>query len=49
MVVVVVAVPVVVVVVVVDDGHAVHELGPEIGAGTTISMRLKMALNSGTY
>jgi hypothetical protein len=44
-VVVVVAVVVVaVVVVVVDDGHATHELGPEIGAGTTISMRLKSSL-----
>lgn len=39
-----VVVVVVVAVVVVDVGHATHELGPEIGAGTTISMRLKSGL-----
>jgi hypothetical protein len=48
--VVVVVVLVAVVVLVVDVGHATHELGPEIGAGTTIRMRLKGgAQNSGTY
>jgi hypothetical protein len=46
--VVVVVVLVAVVVLVVDVGHATHELGPEIGAGTTISMRFKgCAQNSG--
>jgi hypothetical protein len=34
----------VVVVVVVDVGHGIHEVGPESGAGTTISMWLKGGL-----